>query len=423
MKKVLLFSHVPTRDDLVDVEITRALAKNNVVWKESVLGYIRPIIMTIKPDVVILPEIRIEATRDMAMHLRSWGVKVVQRRCEMGITAETEMDDELKGAMFGNFPVHDCVDLDLVWGKDFAQILIDNGVMPEEKIRVVGAAGFDQYFVKPPPVKRGEKKAVLFATGFGYADRNAIYAVPEAKYGDRIHHVSVKNDRQWRGEFIDMIKAFANKYPEWDIFIRPHPGEFQAEYCKWLGDDVKFLQAVPVVVALSTVDVLIHSGSTMAYEAHLMGTPTLNFKNTNLDALIGKLSPTYQTVEELLTAFGKIELGKSNTRPLVVKQLEDGYFGVVDGKAHQRIADAVDSLGVDDTKYPAQWPKDQPNYLTPGVMVHSERWACEGCQNSYVVAGKNRDAVKCPWCGVANVKVSSRTPHGDRVTRVLESEE
>ena len=163
-KKILLLSHLPARDEMVDVMLANSLTSEDAsVWKYPMLGRCREAICLIKPDIVILPEIRLEYTRDIAKWCKSWGIKVVQRRCEMGVTAETPMDDELERCLFGNLDYCSHIDMDLVWGKSFADMLIAHGE-PKEKIKVIGGIGFDPYFSLDAKSKPGTKKRIVHYT-------------------------------------------------------------------------------------------------------------------------------------------------------------------------------------------------------------------------------------------------------------------
>lgn len=413
VKKILLLSHIPARDDIADNLIKKALEERGyLVWKQGILGYTRGLILLLKPDIIIYPEIRCSATVDTVKLLHEWNVTVVQRRCEMGITSESNMNEELSRVMYGNWPVRDYINLDLVWGRKFADMLVKSGTMPRSKIKIVGGIGFDQYFVPPPPVKKSKKKVVLFATGFGYADRNPVYAIPEALPEDNIHIDLVSSDRKYRERFGNLIEAFLRLYgDEFDVRIRRHPGESWDYYAKRFTNRANDSSIGSAVESLYACDILIHPGSTMAYEAHLLDKPTLNFRNTNLDVLVGAISPTYNRVGEILDAFEEaVGLGKSNADLKVIEKLNRDYYGRVDGKAHKRIADAICQLKTKKTKYPLTWPKDELKYLTEGVYPQVMVWKCGQCGNTYNHIDPKRETVRCPYCGIANVRIAKICP-------------
>ena len=411
MKKIIVFSHIPTRDDAGDSVFVAELNGSAMAWKFSVLSHIRNAILTIKPDIVVMPEMRCEYTRDVAKQLHEWGVVVVQKRCEMGITTEFDVDEATRSAVFGNWQIGEYIDLDLVWGPKFADMVAENTNIPESKIKVVGALGFDQYFIPPPPVPLPDGKTVLFAGGFGYADRQAIYAVPEIKVGDPSHILLVSNDRNYRHHFIKLIEAFKERFPDWTVKIRPHGGEGSAAYTAALGKGTDFLANGATVAAITGVDAIIHTGSTMAFEAHLMGKPTFNYRNTSLDKLVGAIAPTFQEIDDLLDAFAVIDVSKSNADLDVVKQLEEGYYGVVDGQAHKRVAEAILALPGKETNYPDVWPKDEVKYLTKGAYVDIHQWYCSVCGNVWF-GDKARDLLKCPYCGMPCINLNFANKSG-----------
>ncbi len=405
MKKIIVFSHIPTRDDAGDSVLVAELNGPAMAWKFSVLSHIRNAILTIKPDVVVMPEMRCEYTRDVARQLHEWGVVVVQKRCEMGITAESEIDEPTHNAIFGNWPVGEYIDLDLVWGPKFAEMVAANTNIPESKIKVVGSLGFDQYFIPPPPVPLPDGKTVMFAGGFGYADRQAIYAIPEIEPGDPSHITSVANDRNYRHHFIELIKAFRDRFPDWRVLVRPHGGEGAVAYKQALGEDTEFIANGATVAAITGVNTIVHTGSTMAYEAHLMNKPTFNFRNTSLDKLVGAIAPTYHEIDALLDAFAGVDVDRSNADLDVVAHLERDYYGQPDGKATERAAAAILSLPDKKAAYPAKWPVDEVKYLTKGAYVDIAKWFCGVCMNVWY-GDKSRDLLKCPYCGMPCINLS-----------------
>lgn len=404
MRKVLLLSHIPERDDVVDTLITLGLSKSSMAWKLPVLDDQRNRTLLIKPDIVIVPEIRCEYTRDYVRCLHGWGVTVVQRRCEMGITAESGAPDSVFQCVFSNWPYHEYIDLDIVWGPKFADMVVEHGT-PREKVVAVGGLGFDPYFLPPPPIqKKTDKKQLLVATGFGYADHNAIYVLPEAKTGDPLNYQLVQADRQGRANVIALLQQIvAELSDEWDVLIRPHPGETRGPYSAVKGAVV--LGPEVAIASLYRCDAILHTGSTMGYEAHLLGKPGLNFRNTSLDNFVGGVHPTWHENDDIIAELRTLDITKTNADKAVCSALEEGYWGTVDGNANKRATAAILDLPTKPTpKYPMEWPKDRPQYLTPGVLLTCYTWSCSACGHSYNTEG-NRDMVKCPYCGIANVKI------------------
>jgi surface carbohydrate biosynthesis protein len=418
-KKILILSHIPTRDEMGDVMLANYMAcKDACVWKISILGKCKDAICLIKPDILVLPEIRLEFTRDVAQQCKSWGVTVVQKRCEMGVSTETEMDEQLERCLFGNLEYAPYIDMDLVWGQEFANQLIAHGE-PEEKIKLIGGLNFDSYFAHDIQVAKGEKKRILFAGGFGYADSSPLYCAPESKPGEKINAVLVGEDRTRRAAFIDMMGKIMDKFPEYEYGIRPHPGECLSAYTKVYSGRLVPVANMVTPVALSWADIVIHPGSTMAFEAHLMNKPTFNYRNTNLDAVVGRIAPLANTPDDMIELLSKVELDKSNANPDTIKDLER-YYGVVDGKAHQRAGDLILDLKCGKTAIPNEWPKEELKYPTQGVFTDLLEWTCTSCDGHFH-SQRMRNTVKCPYCGIGCVQRSYAisTDENGKEARVL----
>jgi len=394
MKKVLILSHIPMRDEIVDNLIGNELSKDHMVWVASILQNPRQVICTVKPDIVLLPEIRLEFTRDLARYLQEWGV--------MGVTKETELTEELERCLFGNLEYEKYIDLDLCWGQCFADMVAEHGT-PKEKIKVIGGIGFDPYFINPPEVKPYDNTRILFAGGFGYADKNAIYAVPEAKPGEKIHIDLVKADRNNRNTFARMMQKVMDAFPDFEYFVRPHPGEKYKFYQDTFGDKIRPLGNIHCRAAICSVGLVIHPGSTMAFECHLEGKPSLNYRNTNLDTLVGAIAPLFLDADSLIDEIRKLNWERSNADLNIINKL-DPYYGKVDGKAHKRIANEIRQLKTTSTNIPNSWPKDDVKYLTQGVYAGLDARACSTCQN-IAFTEPYRDTYKCPYCGIVCSKL------------------
>jgi len=411
-KKILLLSHVITRDTLIDdIIINELKSRGYLVWKCGVTGGIKKTITTVKPDIVIMPELRCEFTVEVAKFLHEWGAQVVIRRCEMGHSEESTFHPQFEDALFGNYPeIYDYIQYDMVWGPKFKRMLSERFKQPLKKFKVIGAP-FDDYFLKRPSdeeIKKRTpgKKSILFLTGFGYADINPIYAIPEALDGQEIHGRMVKFHREVRSKFIQMMRlVMAAVGDEADYLLRLHPGDREGIYRDTFGDDLGYVSAEFPIQSLMRADVVIHSGSTMGYEAHMENVPALNFGNFLLDKVVGQIHPIINCPYELCKALGKIEFGKSNAIKENVEFLEKNYYGPLDGKMHKRIADVIDLLSENETNIPNDWPSSkEPKFKSTGVMPIIEAWVCSECGSQFGLL-PGRGMAKCPYCGIAVIKM------------------
>ena len=192
------------------------------------------------------------------------------------------------------------------------------------------------------------------------------------------------------------------RFPQYEYGIRPHPGEHIAAYLEIFKDKLIPVENMVAPIAVCWADIIIHPGSTMAYEAHLMNKPTFNFRNTNLDVVVGNIAPLSNTVEELINHLDKVEVDKSNANPTIIKDLEK-YYGKVDGNAYKRAAKKILSISCGETKIPDMWPKNELLYPTQGVYTDLLEWTCTVCDGKFY-SQRMRFTVKCPYCGIGCIQ-------------------
>ncbi len=412
MKKVHVFCHNQQRDGQFDSMLHHELEKSNMVWTTRLLANDRYNICILKPDVVVLPEVRNEYTLELAKRVKEWGGQVVVRHGEMGITEESITDDfdaAYKKAIFGNIDFNDHVDLVLVFGKMQAMQMQKYRGVDEDKIRVIGNPNLDPYFTPDEPGKREkEGKTVLFATGFPYADRNANYVMPEAPLGAEIHKYFKRLCNEKRSEWIKLIQWFLDTYKDWTVKIRPHSGEKIEVYQTLFKDKVKYIAGPPSRMTLRDNDIIVHAGSTCAFELHQLGIPGIIYSPITRDVLLRRLHPACERIDKFEEIFNSAEPGKSNVNPEVYKKFEEDYIGPVDGKAHKRAAEYINSLPpVEKNDIPDGWPpiKEPAETIDPDIALYGEVWSCAACGNKYFVTNQ-REMVKCPYCGIACIRVN-----------------
>ena len=408
-KKVLIFSHNPLRDTEPDRLLLEALDKKGfMVFFAHYLQRDRVTVLAVRPDIVILPEIRCEYTLDFAKQLKAWGIQIVVRLCEAGITHPSveKIDDEYRSAIFGNWDYSDCVDLMLAWGPRTRDLQVKYGYLPSGMIRAIGGLGFDPYFAaRPlsPMLKPDYKKIVLFATGFSYAERNPEYSIPEARPEHGIHKRVVQRDIAGRKVWLEGMEKFHARFSgNWNMAVRVHGGEREETYLELLKGKLMAIPALSTCLALQGVDAVIHCGSTIAFEAHLCNLPALNFANITPDELVASISPACPTIDDLIDEFTNLDLSKSNANPWAIAELKHKWYGPVDGRVAERAAEAIATLPDAKPLIPNAWPAapTEARYPTPGVMLTSAQWICASCQKMFFTA-TDREMAKCPYCGIA----------------------
>jgi surface carbohydrate biosynthesis protein len=409
MKKILIYSHNPHRDKMFDTLLKCELEKkDNLVWLHSFLSNDTSAICTIKPDIIVLPEMRVEYSANMALWFKKWGGKVVVRTCELGVTEEAveKISDEYKAAIYGHLDTDALIDRVLVFGEKQKAMMSRYGKVKEDKLYAVGGMPFEQYFTDLPEVQSKKKPIMLFCTGFPYADRNECYSIPEAPVNSPLHKQKVLESRILRSKWIQIISQIAHVYSDrYEIVVRPHGGELHEPYKEIIGNAVNVSTKTVAAVQLHNCDIVVHAGSTMGFEAHLENKPGVCMFPMSEDPVVTGLHPIAGTLEEFVNIIESLDTSKSNADPDKAKLLHE-YYGPVDGKSAERAAEVICGIETTPTSIPEKWPEIKtPQFLNdPDVVTEMTTWHCAGCFNNYFVLNLTREMVKCPYCGIGNVR-------------------
>jgi len=417
--KIAILTLSGQRDELIDQMLADELHKyqHDAVVRSFIMAGRESVIYD-EPDIVIHPMAGGEYKIDLLQKCQQWGVRNIIRRGEAGMGRKEfmQLDEDRKKILLGNWNYNPYIDLELVWGREFGDILAEFGHVDPGKIRVCGAFPFDPYFSKDYHRNRSRsnrKKAVLFATGFSTCDCRSDYCELGLEQDSSYHKEIYAKHRAARDVWIEAIKEFAKWFDDdWDIYLKVRPGEMTTEYQESLPDSVKILpQFSPSSEALEKVDVLVHSGSTMAVEAHLMRIPSFNFCNVNPDPAVAALSPVieppnFRGLEWFVT---RATLDQSNIDIEQLRVLEDHLYGRINGKACENAARHIDrwigTLITEPivTNIPDKWPVEVL-YHEDKERVHLVRqegdasWLCPACRNQYFA--KPCGIARCPYCGM-----------------------
>ncbi|MCK5018773.1 MAG: hypothetical protein KAS32_17050 [Candidatus Peribacteraceae bacterium] len=376
--KILILTASPQRDTIIDRQLKDELSKRgHEVWVRPCLREGRKSVLELLPDIVVTPPIRNPYSRDFVETCKGWGIGVITRHTEASCSWQdfNAMDAQDKNHnILGLFRYN--VDAEIVWGKDEAEILTRRGC--KFPIIPVGSLAVDAYFNKEIiqeyanretfAQKLGidpKRKTALIGSSWGFAD-----SAPDLRI-DEIN-TYFKED-EGRDNYIAFIKELKKKL-NWNIILRPHPGVDIAEYKKQL--DVPIETEMPAIEMLCNCDLLVHSGSTMAMEAHFLGLPAYQFGDVNRkftnnwfqkpDSPLSRISPHITNVDEMLAYEYKKE---SNADKDVLNELAEGRYGLMDGKATSRACDVIEKVK---GSFKVCWPKAHVDYDLPHVFKSSE---------------------------------------------------
>ncbi len=423
--RILILTASPQRDMIIDRQLKDELSKRgHEVFVRPCLREGRASVLELKPDIVVVPPIRNPYSRDFVETCKGWGIGVITRHTEASCSWQdfNAMDQHCKHHnILGSFKYE--VDAEIVWGKDEAEILQRRGC--KFPVVPVGSLVVDAYFKKEIrdeyihrevfAKKLGidpKKKTVLIGSSWGFAD-----SAPDLRI-DEINDYSKEDEG--RDQFIAFIKELQKKL-NWNIVLRPHPSVDITEYKKQL--DIPIETEMPAIEILCNCDLLIHSGSTMAIEAHFLNIPAYQFGDVNRkftnnwfqkpDSPLSKISPHITCVDDMLKEDWKRE---SNADKDVLHELAEGRCGIMDGLATSRACDVIGGIK---GKFEVCWPKAHRDYNLPHVFKDNEKVTtkqfCNICQNTFHILNQSwsdklftglgqksvalPEHMQCPHCG------------------------
>ena len=377
--RILILTASPQRDMIIDRQLKDELTRRgHEVFIHPCLREGRKSILELKPDVVVVPPIRNPYSRDFVEVCMGWGIGVITRHTEASCSWQdfNAMDAVVRQRdILGLYQYQ--VNAEIVWGQDEAEILKRRGcgfpVVP------VGSLATDAYFKKEIieeftnrevfAQKLGidpQRKTVLIGSSWGFAD-----SAPDLRI-DEINNYSKEDEG--RDHYIAFIKELKKKL-RWNIVLRPHPGIDITEYKKQL--DIPIETEMPAIEMLCNCDLLVHSGSTMAMEAHFLGIPAYQFGDVNRkftnnwfqspDSPLSKISPHITNVDDMLKDEYKRE---SNADKDILNILAEGRYGLMDGKATNRACDIIEKV---EGKFKVCWPKAHRDYDLPHIFKSTDK--------------------------------------------------
>jgi surface carbohydrate biosynthesis protein len=262
------------------------------------------------------------------------------------------------------------LDCYLAWGDAGRRAVLDEGLVPEQRIRTTGCPRFDLYRAPYLALMRPKEE---FLREEGLAHPSAPFVLwttntPSATREEDHHvHVSKTNRRlpsdEVRASFLDerrqflanceIFGALARRHPEWNFVIKVHPLEPMRPYVELAAGlpNVRVAHDAPVRDFLFHCDVLLQRGCTTATEAWMLGKPVLElevetyrfawapkeFRDGN--RVVKSLEEADEALVEALQD-GSIPAGQRRAREAFLYE----FFHGNDGHASDRVAQALHEL-------------------------------------------------------------------------------
>ena len=367
MARIAILTLTEQRDKAVDERIAQWLRDkgHEVLVRHFALAG-QECVCYERPEVVVVPMVGSLQKLDLVKHCHAWGLTVVVRRGEAGAARDVlaSLDPERQKVIVGDYDYAPYVDLELTWGREFTDVLVERGRIPKDKVVPCGAFTLDGCFNKPKARNVG-KKVLLFATAWSAADDDPAYTECGVAADSPLQGQLYTIHRRGRDEWIRAIKNLhLTKGHKYDFLLKVRPGERTAEYIEKLGSFVRVLPYdFPSADAIAMSDCVIHAGSTMAIEAHLLGVPSINYCNANPDPRLAAVVPMCDDFSQLTEALGRLHWGHSNIDPASYDWLGGHLYGHVDGHACDRAAAAIHKAANARGKKatlttPAAWPHE-----------------------------------------------------------------
>lgn len=398
-RRILILTASPVRDLLIDLTIADKLkALGNEVWVRPCLREGRKSVLELQPDIVVVPPVRNPYSRDFVETLKSWGCGVVSRHTEASCDWSDfkKMSDREKQSILGNIPYK--VDTELVWGSDEAEIL--NRRNAPFKAMAVGSFACD-VFLNEYKNKVTLREAFNQKYGFDNNKKNLLIGSPwgfcDSAPDLRIDEVdAIKKDIEGRAKYIEMIKKVNDPVikEKFNILLTVHPGVGIDYYKQELNGIVPIDSESSALELIANCDCLVHSGSTMAIQAHLLNIPAFQYGDVNSKVMnwfaqpespLSQVSPKANSITDLMNWILNSEIN-SNANLETLKTLENGRYGLMDGKASERAAEIINGIA---GQFKMCWPKAHRDYDQLTIMKEASRAIhygfCNICGNSFAI--------------------------------------
>lgn len=404
MSKILILTSSPQRDRLVDKLLKKELESlGNEVIVRSIPDGARDAILEIKPDILVTPPVRNHFAYDLTEVAARFGIAVAIRHVEPSCDEDdiNNMDDGWRKRILIRRP--EDIKLELVWSPvevDYVEMFCK----PPHKMMPVGAFVADVY--KSGDLQRDpdfykkygfdpNKPTVLASSPWGLCDSDSD------KLGSST--AMMLGDIEARDKWLNMIRDMKEEIGDThNILATLHPGLMRSDIYQKALDSI----SVPIDIKstatylLVNSNFLVHSGSTLAVEMHWLNKPSFQFGDINSlemsdgnwwhqkNTPISQVSPFFENGKDIVGAIAAVD-GKSNANAEAIKKLEEGRFGLMDGKATARAAVEINKLK---GSFEIAWPKSTFKSRSPMAMMDKSEFflrpICPICKEQFWLATK-----------------------------------
>ncbi|MGZ8411867.1 MAG: surface carbohydrate biosynthesis protein [Gemmatirosa sp.] len=325
-------------------------------------------IWALAPDLVVLNYFR-RSNEPMAAAMRASGIRIALLDTEGAVWEDFESYREL---LWNDAGLLRSASVACTWGEWLAKETIAHGVFDPSQVRITGCPRFDLYHADwqpavlgPAPRLQGASvdgarpRRVLLNTNFStvnprFASLSAKIHTSKHNFGwapERITEIIAAEGEGMAG-MIALARTLADDFPDDEIVVRPHPFEDPEPYRRALAGaaNVRIVAEGSVEPLILSADVVVQRSCTTAIESGIAGRPTLSprwvtaaFEMPVAEA-VSVPCADYAALRDTVRAVLDGDFVLPAAVAEAIARMTREYFHVLDGNAHQRVADAV--LGV-----------------------------------------------------------------------------
>ncbi len=318
-------------------------------------------IWALAPDLVVLNYFR-RSNEALGRAMRDAGIRVALLDTEGAVWEDFESYREL---LWRDADLLRGATLACTWGEWLARHATAHGVFAPAQLRVTGCPRFDLYHPDwravvagpaPDVAPDARRPRVLLNTNFStvnprFASVAAKIETSQRNFGwtpARIAEI-LEAEREGMAGMIALVRALSQDLAAAEIAVRPHPFEDPEPYRRALAHaaNVHVVAEGSVEPLILSADVVVQRSCTTAVESGLAGRPTLSprwvtaaFEMPVAEA-VSMPCADYGTLRDAALAIldGRFVVPAEVAETIARTTRE--YFHVLDGDAHQRVADAL----------------------------------------------------------------------------------
>lgn len=350
--------------------------KDLVVKRGNIFKY-KELIFKYKPKVVILSNgVGDKVNYELIKFSKTRNIKVITLISEGDFPNNKNRANEF---MWGWNKEKELIeDLHLQWSTKNLKIIQKYCNAELEKVKVVGATGFDRYaFMRHADkmqyleiINKSKYKKIIGYAGWGFdiEDPNGIYQnKTKNKIEKRFSDIELENIIKSREIVNKMLITLIEANPDIFFILKMHPGSIQEELTEFVGveeyPNVQLLRGneVEILTAIGVSDIWLAFESTSCLEAWLMNKVTGIIKPIENDfnrSIISEGSPEFKSQVELqkyiedfyngnFGTFNKLEEIRKN----IIKQIIEYSDGLNHVRAGVEIIKLINSNKIKEKKY------------------------------------------------------------------------